>query len=150
MTCRHRSQRPDSPGPSGPASPTGLTRGNPATRGDPISDDHLEHEIDLDEIDALREPDFRATIRDGRLWLHEWNPFLLAGGPTRDLFRARRDAGVAIADIRRWRNADGSGELSVEFDDRTLQFSYVQPDRSNEAIQLAPEPSWSRVAYAGG
>jgi hypothetical protein len=24
----------------------------------------------------------------------------------------------------------------------------VQPDRNDEAIQLAPEPSWSRVAYA--
>ncbi len=40
------------------------------------------------------------------------------------------------------------GELSVQFDDRTLQFAYVQPDRNDEAIQLAPEPSWSRVAYA--
>ncbi|HEV2811794.1 MAG TPA: hypothetical protein VGW10_00975 [Solirubrobacteraceae bacterium] len=40
------------------------------------------------------------------------------------------------------------GELSVAFDDRTLQFSYVQPDRNDEAIQLAPEPSWSKVAYA--
>jgi hypothetical protein len=41
------------------------------------------------------------------------------------------------------------GELNVAFDERTLQFSYVQPDRNDEAIQLAPEPSWSRVAYAG-
>ena len=40
------------------------------------------------------------------------------------------------------------GELSVAFDDRTLQFTYVQPDRDDEAIQLAPEPSWSKVAYA--
>ena len=40
------------------------------------------------------------------------------------------------------------GELSVAFDDRTLQFAYVQPDRNDEAIQLAPEPSWSKVAYA--
>ena len=40
------------------------------------------------------------------------------------------------------------GELSVAFDDRTLQFAYVQPDRNDEAIQLAPEPSWSRVAYS--
>jgi hypothetical protein len=40
------------------------------------------------------------------------------------------------------------GELSVAFDERTLQFTYVQPDRGDEAIQLAPEPSWSRVAYA--
>ena len=40
------------------------------------------------------------------------------------------------------------GELSVQFDDRSLQFAYVQPDRNDEAIQLAPEPSWSKVAYA--
>jgi len=40
------------------------------------------------------------------------------------------------------------GELSVRFDEETLQFAYVQPDRGDEAIQLAPEPSWSRVAYA--
>ena len=75
------------------------------TRGDQISDD-LGH---------FEEPDFRATIRDGRLRLHEWTPFLFSGGPARDFFRARRDDGVAIADIRRWRNVDGSGELSVEF-----------------------------------
>ena len=40
------------------------------------------------------------------------------------------------------------GELSVAFDERSLQFTYVQPDRNDEAIQLAPEPSWSKVAYA--
>ena len=40
------------------------------------------------------------------------------------------------------------GELSVAFDEGSLQFAYVQPDRNDEAIQLAPEPSWSRVAYA--
>ena len=40
------------------------------------------------------------------------------------------------------------GELNVAFDPDTMQFAYVQPDRDDEAIQLAPEPSWSRVAYA--
>ena len=40
------------------------------------------------------------------------------------------------------------GELAVSLDEHTLQFAYVQPDRNDEAIQLAPEPSWSRVAYA--
>ena len=39
------------------------------------------------------------------------------------------------------------GELGIAFDERTLQFSYVQPDRNDEAIQLAPEPSWAKVAY---
>ena len=42
------------------------------------------------------------------------------------------------------------GELAISFDEHSLQFAYVQPDRNDEAIQLAPEPSWSRVAYAGG
>ena len=40
------------------------------------------------------------------------------------------------------------GELAISFDEHSLQFAYVQPDRNDEAIQLAPEPSWSRVAYA--
>jgi hypothetical protein len=39
------------------------------------------------------------------------------------------------------------GELDVAYDSRTLTFAYVQPDRDGEAIELAPEPSWDRVAY---
>jgi len=39
------------------------------------------------------------------------------------------------------------GELDVWFDERTSSFVYVQPDRDGEPIQLAPEPSWNRVAY---
>ena len=39
------------------------------------------------------------------------------------------------------------GELDVAYDWRTLTFSYVQPDRDGEPIELAPEPSWGRVAY---
>ncbi len=39
------------------------------------------------------------------------------------------------------------GELDVSFDADTHAFSYVQPDRANEPIELAPEPSWGRVAY---
>jgi hypothetical protein len=39
------------------------------------------------------------------------------------------------------------GDLDVAFDDGTHTFAYVQPDRDGEAIQLAPEPSWGRVAY---
>jgi hypothetical protein len=72
-------------------------------------------EIDIDERDAPLEPDFRATVVDGRLTLSDWQPFLLRGGPARSQLRSRRDAGVAIADLRRWRNDDGSGELCVEF-----------------------------------
>ena len=39
------------------------------------------------------------------------------------------------------------GELDVVFCDATNTFSYIQPDRGGEHIELAPEPSWGRVAY---
>jgi hypothetical protein len=39
------------------------------------------------------------------------------------------------------------GELDVAFDPERRTFSYVQPERSNEPVELAPEPSWGRVAY---
>jgi hypothetical protein len=39
------------------------------------------------------------------------------------------------------------GELDVEFDVETHTFAYVQPERDGEPIELAPEPSWGRVAY---
>jgi hypothetical protein len=44
------------------------------------------------------------------------------------------------------------GELSVVFDERSGTFAYVQPLHSSatgagEPIELAPEPSWGRVAY---
>jgi hypothetical protein len=44
------------------------------------------------------------------------------------------------------------GELSVAFDEETCSFDYVQPveagsARCGEPIELAPEPSWGRVAY---
>ncbi len=39
------------------------------------------------------------------------------------------------------------GELDLAFDERCHGFSYVQPERGGEPIELAPEPSWGRVAY---
>ena len=44
------------------------------------------------------------------------------------------------------------GELAVSFDDASGSFAYVQPakqgsTRGGEPIELAPEPSWNRVAY---
>ena len=39
------------------------------------------------------------------------------------------------------------GELDIIFDERTQTFGYVQPDRSNELIELSKEPSWRRIAY---
>jgi hypothetical protein len=39
------------------------------------------------------------------------------------------------------------GELDVAYDSASQTFAYIQPDRDGEAIELAPEPSWDRVAY---
>ena len=39
------------------------------------------------------------------------------------------------------------GELDIRFDQDAQAFVYIQPDRGGEPIQLAPEPSWNRVAY---
>ena len=39
------------------------------------------------------------------------------------------------------------GELDVTFDEGSRSFAYVQPDRSQEPIELSPEPNWGRVAY---
>ncbi len=38
-------------------------------------------------------------------------------------------------------------ELDIHFDAATNSFRYVQPERDGEPIELAPEPSWGRVAY---
>ena len=39
------------------------------------------------------------------------------------------------------------GELDIAFDECASTFVYIQPDRGGEPIELAPEPSWNRVAY---
>jgi hypothetical protein len=39
------------------------------------------------------------------------------------------------------------GELDISFDQNANGFVYIQPDRGGEPIELAPEPSWNRVAY---
>jgi hypothetical protein len=44
------------------------------------------------------------------------------------------------------------GELGVTYDEQSGAFAYVQPAEpgipgAGEAIELAPEPSWNRVAY---
>jgi hypothetical protein len=39
------------------------------------------------------------------------------------------------------------GELDVRFDPDANSFRYIQPDRDGEPVELAPEPSWGRVAY---
>ena len=39
------------------------------------------------------------------------------------------------------------GELDIVFREDTQSFGYLQRDRGAELIELAPEPSWGRVAY---
>ncbi len=39
------------------------------------------------------------------------------------------------------------GELDIAFDVETNSFRYVQPERDGEPVELAPEPTWARVAY---
>jgi hypothetical protein len=39
------------------------------------------------------------------------------------------------------------GELDIAFDTDASTFRYVQPDRDGEPVELAPEPTWARVAY---
>jgi hypothetical protein len=39
------------------------------------------------------------------------------------------------------------GELDVSYDPESQKFDYIQPDRGGEPVELAPEPSWRRVAY---
>ncbi len=39
------------------------------------------------------------------------------------------------------------GELDVAFDADESRFHYVQPERDGEPVELAPEPTWARVAY---
>lgn len=41
------------------------------------------------------------------------------------------------------------GELEISYDEESHSFSYVQPKRGWEPIELSREPSWRRVAYRG-
>jgi hypothetical protein len=40
------------------------------------------------------------------------------------------------------------GELDIAYESDSQTFAYIQPDRDGEPIELAPEPSWNRVAYS--
>ena len=40
------------------------------------------------------------------------------------------------------------GELDIAYEADSQTFSYIQPDRDGEPIELAPEPSWNRVRYS--
>jgi hypothetical protein len=65
----------------------------------------------------VNEPDFRATVaRSGAVRLVHWGPWLQSTGPAYTLMEARDRAGIAIADLRVVRDADGlANEVIVEF-----------------------------------
>lgn len=80
-------------------------------------DDEYEINDDVD-IEAGEECTslLRATVlRDGRLSMTQWEPHLAECGPMGQFLRARERAGVAIADLRLLRTADGEREVVVEF-----------------------------------
>jgi hypothetical protein len=60
-------------------------------------------------------PDFRATIRAGRLRLVDWGPHLARSGPLQTLLHARGRAGIAIADLTVVRGEETADELIAEF-----------------------------------
>ena len=65
-------------------------------------------------------------------------------GPSRPLARAL--AAPPRLPLRLAGPARQGGRARRAFDDAHT-FGYIQPDRDGEPIELAPEPSWGRVAY---
>lgn len=59
-------------------------------------------------------PTCRATIRDGSLTLHAWQPWLIRGGPARVHIDALAERGVALADLTNIEGDDGN-ELIVQW-----------------------------------
>ena len=47
-----------------------------------------------------------------------------------------------------WTSASRRASSTSPSTPRRRTFAYVQPDRDGEPVELAPEPSWGRVAYA--
>jgi hypothetical protein len=60
-------------------------------------------------------PDFRLTVRRGRVRAIDWNPWLAGGGPMAMLLAARGRAGVAIGDLTVVRDGDVAAEAIVRF-----------------------------------
>ena len=60
-------------------------------------------------------PDFRLTVRRGRVRAIDWNPWLAGSGPMAMLLAARGRAGVAIADLTVVRDGDVVAEAIVRF-----------------------------------
>src|SRR4051812_4738120 len=60
-------------------------------------------------------PDFRLTVRRGRVLLVDWHPWLTTSDPLTTLLDARGRAGVAIADVTVLRRDDVAAEAMVRF-----------------------------------
>jgi hypothetical protein len=60
-------------------------------------------------------PDYRLTVRRGRVRAIDWSPWLAAGGPLTMLLAARGQAGVAIADLTVVRAGGVAAEAIVRF-----------------------------------
>jgi hypothetical protein len=78
-------------------------------------DDDFDFNFDdiLDGGGEPKSPTYRATIRNGRLTVTGWAPWLARGGPLGSLLRARERADVAIADLTI--HGEDDEELSVRF-----------------------------------
>lgn len=81
---------------------------------DLFEDDDLNELLDeLTGISQPPDPNWRATIRRGRLMLTDWAPFLIAQGPPGALLAGRERAGVTIADLTL--HGEANDELSVRY-----------------------------------
>ena len=73
--------------------------------------DEFDEEMSLDDVDGL--PDFRASIRDGRLTLVGWYKQLFIAGPSRQL-AAALDPDVSLVDM--WVSGQGpEQEVTIAF-----------------------------------
>ena len=60
-------------------------------------------------------PDFRVTLRRGRVQLLPWAPWMYRGGPFATLLAARGRAGVTFADLTVVHDGDTPAEIIVDF-----------------------------------
>jgi len=106
--------------------------------GNELDDDETADLVELVERDAIEEP--RSEL--GRYLLRHWQELSLVQGESLVYWLKKLVFRGAWLDQR-----VKEGELDIRFDSDTHAFVYIQPDRGGEPIQLAPEPSWNRVAY---
>ena len=61
--------------------------------------------------------------------------------------RSSTGCGAWSSARRGWTSGSRRASSTSPSTPHSQSFAYVQPDRGNEPIELAPEPSWGRVAY---